>query len=179
MPKGTRDYGSWLSGRLADPTIAMNYLNAALVESQALFLKALRKVSEAHRMARVAEEAGVSRESLYRMLSASGNPTLASLNQILKAIGYRIVITHDIIGAERQPGLESLRFEADAANNKVLGAQGTIAAPASSQGAVTANLSTANANTPAFTPAWARMIPAGILPRGGGDSQRTNNYARR
>src|ERR1700674_5585500 len=52
-----------------------------------MFLVALRDVAEARQMARVAENAGVSRESLYRMLGASGNPTYRNLFGILKALG--------------------------------------------------------------------------------------------
>jgi len=37
-------------------------------------LVALRDVAEARQMARVAEEAGVAREALYRMPRRSGNP---------------------------------------------------------------------------------------------------------
>src|ERR1700694_2913605 len=52
-----------------------------------MFLVALRDVAEARQMARVAKNAGVSRESLYRMLGASGNPTYRNLLGILKALG--------------------------------------------------------------------------------------------
>ena len=87
MPKRTTDYRTTLVEDLKDPREAINYLNAALQESEEMFLMALRDVAEARQMARVAENAGVSRESLYRMLGASGNPTYRNLLGILKAIG--------------------------------------------------------------------------------------------
>ncbi|PYS12949.1 MAG: putative addiction module antidote protein, partial [Acidobacteria bacterium] len=65
MPKRSKDYVQGLVEDLKDPIEAMNYLNAALEESQEVFLLALRDVAAANRMARVAEEAGLSREALY------------------------------------------------------------------------------------------------------------------
>lgn len=43
-------------------------------------------------MSRVAKDAGVSRESLYRMLRGSGNPRYSSLTGILSALGLRLKI---------------------------------------------------------------------------------------
>ena len=87
MPKRTTDYRTTLLEDLKDPREATNYLNAALQESEEMFLMALRDVAEARQMATVAKNAGVSRESLYRMLGASGNPTYRNLLGILKALG--------------------------------------------------------------------------------------------
>jgi probable addiction module antidote protein len=92
MPKRTSSYRSWLSDKLIDPRIAANYLNAAHRDSPEAFLKALRKVAEARQVTRVAESAGVSRESLYRMTSETGNPTYTSLNGILKALGLHLKV---------------------------------------------------------------------------------------
>jgi transcriptional regulator with XRE-family HTH domain len=44
-------------------------------------------------MAKVAEEAGIAREALYRSLSEEGNPRLETLTGILKALGLRIIVT--------------------------------------------------------------------------------------
>jgi probable addiction module antidote protein len=86
MPKRTTDYHSALLEDLKDPQEAANYLTVALEESEDMFLVALRDVAEAHQMAKVAAGAGVSRESLYRMLVASGNPTSRNLFGILRAL---------------------------------------------------------------------------------------------
>jgi probable addiction module antidote protein len=43
-------------------------------------------------MARVAEAAGIARESIYRMLAGKGNPTYTSLLGILRAIGLKLAI---------------------------------------------------------------------------------------
>ena len=93
MPKRAREYRQGLLEDLADPNEAAEYLNAALEDSDEMFLVALRHVAEAHQMAKVAHGAGVSRESLYRMLSQSGNPRFSSFTGILKAIGLRVVFT--------------------------------------------------------------------------------------
>ncbi|MGJ7066520.1 hypothetical protein ABM016_14700 [Morganella morganii] len=53
------------------------------------FLMALRHVIEARGgMASVAQKAGVSRETLYRTLSAKGNPTLKTLRNVVNATGF-------------------------------------------------------------------------------------------
>ncbi len=92
MPKRTTSFRDDLLADLADPQEAAYYLNAALEDSNELFLVALRDVAEAKQMARVAEEAGVARESIYRMLAAQGNPTYVSLNGILHALGLKLAV---------------------------------------------------------------------------------------
>ena len=87
MPKRTSSYLTSLIEDLKDPAEAANYLNAALSDSEEMFLLALRDVAESRHMARVAADVGVSRESLYRMLTASGNPTYRNFCGILRALG--------------------------------------------------------------------------------------------
>ena len=92
MPKRTSDHHSWLLKQLTNPIVASNYLNAAISDSPDMFLVALRNVAEAHKMAKVADEAGVAREALYRTLSEEGNPRFDTLGAILKAVGLRISV---------------------------------------------------------------------------------------
>jgi probable addiction module antidote protein len=92
MPKRTTDFRDDLLADLADPQEAACYLNAALEDSEGMFLVALRDVAEAKQMAKVAEDAGVARESIYRMLAANGNPTYSSLLGILHAVGLKVAI---------------------------------------------------------------------------------------
>lgn len=87
MPKRTKSHDTWLYEKLTDARIAENYINAALEDSPEMFLVAMRNVAEAHRMAKVAQEAGVNRESLYRAFSKQGNPTLNTLTSVLDALG--------------------------------------------------------------------------------------------
>ncbi len=77
----------------ADPTLAAEYLNAAAEDHDPrVYLTALRTVAEAQGMAKVAKAAGVPRESLYRALSAGGNPRFSTLHAILKAAGLKMAV---------------------------------------------------------------------------------------
>jgi probable addiction module antidote protein len=71
--------------------MAAHYLNAAMDDSQESYLKALRNVAQARQMAKVARDTGVQRESLYRILSEQGNPTLETLRGIYDALGLKLV----------------------------------------------------------------------------------------
>ena len=82
----------------ADPEFASVYLEAAMDESsqpggQPALLSALRHVAEAQGMAAVAERAGMPRETLYRALSPSGNPTVKTLLAVLQAAGLRLSVS--------------------------------------------------------------------------------------
>lgn len=88
----TSSYRDSLLESLADPVEAKNYLRAVLEDYPEGFLKALRNVAQANQMSKVAEAAGVKRESLYRALSDNGNPTLETLTGILEALGLRLDI---------------------------------------------------------------------------------------
>jgi len=49
-------------------------------------------VAQSRQMAKVAKDAGVQRETLYRSLSEQGNPTLETLSSVLAALGMKISI---------------------------------------------------------------------------------------
>jgi probable addiction module antidote protein len=56
-------------------------------------LLSIRAIAEAYGgLGAVAAQAGVSRESLYRSLSAKGNPTLKTLVAVLKTLGLRLSV---------------------------------------------------------------------------------------
>jgi probable addiction module antidote protein len=100
MPKRTKAHKEFLTAALQDPREAAGYLNAALEDSAEMFLVALRNVADAHRLASVAETIGVARETLYRMLSAKGNPTYNNLTGLLSALGVRLHIEPVYAAAE-------------------------------------------------------------------------------
>jgi len=77
-----------------NPAFAAEYLKAALEDQDEprVLLFALRHLVRAHGMARVAKAAGVERESLYRALSARGNPRLSTLVAVTRAIGLRLTV---------------------------------------------------------------------------------------
>lgn len=77
-----------------DPNFAKAYLHQAFLDidedgGQEAFLMALRHIVEARGgMAAIAKKAGVSRETLYRTLSPTGNPTLKTLRHVINATGF-------------------------------------------------------------------------------------------
>ena len=82
----------------ADRELAVEYLKAAMESlddpnDRAAGLLALRTVAEAYGgLGAVAAEAGISREALYRALSAKGNPTLKTILAVLKAVGMKLSV---------------------------------------------------------------------------------------
>jgi probable addiction module antidote protein len=76
------------------PNFAAEYLKAALEESDEprVLLIALRHLAQAQGIAKVAKAAGIERESLYRALSARGNPRLSTLVAVTKAIGLKLTV---------------------------------------------------------------------------------------
>jgi len=69
------------------------YLDAWLEEAPddvAGIARALGDLARAKGMTQVARDAGLSRESLYRALSADGNPSLATVLKVIKALGLQL-----------------------------------------------------------------------------------------
>ncbi len=91
----TKDYNELLFEQLQDPEIAAEYLSAAIEEgSTNEFLLALRNVAEAHGgIGVLANITDLNRQSMYKMLSEDGNPTLSSLLSVLRAIGIGVKFT--------------------------------------------------------------------------------------
>jgi len=78
-----------------NPAFAVEYLKAALEDADEpeVLLVALRRVAEARGgVAKVAKAAGIERESLYRALSAHGNPRLSTLVAVTKAVGLKLTV---------------------------------------------------------------------------------------
>ena len=93
MNQITAKYEEGLKESLTYSDEAAAYLNAALEENdQELFLLALRDIAEARGFSQVAQDTFLNRENLYRMLSATGNPQLSSLNALLRSMGLRLAV---------------------------------------------------------------------------------------
>ena len=97
MTKGadkTESYREGLLESLKNPEEGAHYLNACLEDEDArIFLLALRDVADAHGGIRsLSRDTRLNRESLYRMLSKSGNPSLDSLAAVLNACGLRLAV---------------------------------------------------------------------------------------
>jgi probable addiction module antidote protein len=87
----TTSYKKELLKRLEDPQYSAGYLTECFEQGEAEFLLALRDVVEAHGgVGQLAKAAHLNRESLYRLLSKDGNPTLSSLNTILNTLGIQL-----------------------------------------------------------------------------------------
>jgi probable addiction module antidote protein len=90
---------------LRDPGEAAAYLTAALSDGDKdVSLLALRRVAEAHGgIGRLSGRARLNRVSLYRMLSARGNPELRSLGVLLDSFGLRLAVEVREGRARRRP----------------------------------------------------------------------------
>src|SRR4051812_26368281 len=78
---------------LRTPEEMAAYLDAWFEEAPddaAGIAKALGDIARAKGMTQVAKDAGLSRESLYRALSADGNPSFATILKVARALGVRL-----------------------------------------------------------------------------------------
>ena len=67
------------------------YLETALEDGDpTLVAAALGDIARAKGMTQIAREAGLGRESLYKALSASGNPELATVLKVISALGLQL-----------------------------------------------------------------------------------------
>lgn len=70
------------------------YLEAAIAEDDPDFLAvALGDIARARGVWRFAEEAGISRESIYRTFRPGGNPRLNTLSAATKVLGLKLTLT--------------------------------------------------------------------------------------
>jgi probable addiction module antidote protein len=69
------------------------YLEAVFEEGDpALVAAALGDVARAKGMTKIARKAGLGRESLYKALSPEGNPELATVLKVLRALGLKLKV---------------------------------------------------------------------------------------
>lgn len=70
------------------------YLEAALNEGDpALIAAAMGDIARAKGIAQIARETGLGRESLYKALSAEGNPEFATVLKVVRALGLKLHAT--------------------------------------------------------------------------------------
>jgi probable addiction module antidote protein len=78
---------------LRTPEEMAAYLEASLEEAQgdaAFIAKALGDIARAKGMSQVAEDAGLSRESLYKALSGERNPDFTTILKVIGALGLKL-----------------------------------------------------------------------------------------
>lgn len=69
------------------------YLQACMEEAgedPAFIAAALGTVARARGMAQLAKDTGLTREGLYKALSADGNPSLGTVLKVMKALGLKL-----------------------------------------------------------------------------------------
>jgi probable addiction module antidote protein len=79
--------------QLRTPEEMAAYLDAWLSEAPddiSGLTRALGDIARARGMTQVARDAGLSRESLYKALSAGGNPSFATVLKVARALGVRL-----------------------------------------------------------------------------------------
>jgi len=87
-------HDDWLVEKLQNAEFAAEYLNAASEDDDPQsYLTALRQVVEARGgIAAVADKTSLSKETLYRTLSAQGNPTIKTQMAVLNAVGLKMAV---------------------------------------------------------------------------------------
>ena len=69
------------------------YLEEAMETNDAAFVAyALGQVARARGMTEIAKDAGLSRESLYKALSADGNPEFSTVLKVIGALGFKLSV---------------------------------------------------------------------------------------
>lgn len=92
MAKGS-SFQEHLKGELLDPEFAAMYLAAALEEGDEYFLgEALAEIIKIHGVSKIASEAGIARQALYKMLSSEGNPSFKNISKLLNALGLELTV---------------------------------------------------------------------------------------
>jgi probable addiction module antidote protein len=84
-----------VSRHLRTPDEVAAYLEASIEESagDASFVaRALGDIARSRGMAALARDTGLGRESLYKALSADGNPQLSTVLKVSKALGLKITV---------------------------------------------------------------------------------------
>ncbi len=70
-----------------------NYLEAVFEDGDpALIAAALGDIARSKGMTKIARAAGVGRESLYKALSRGGNPELATVLKVMRALGLKLKV---------------------------------------------------------------------------------------
>ena len=72
----------------------MLYLDIILAENDVpLLMAALGDIARAKGMTNIARETGLGRESLYKSLSADGNPSFATVQKVMTGLGLKFNVS--------------------------------------------------------------------------------------
>ena len=110
-----KDFNATYAHKLRDKQYLDAYLGSCLEEGTAVFYVGLRKAVHARDggFTWLAAETGMGRESLYKVLSASGNPSFKTIYKVLCALGADVRIlagqceqtesVHEVEQSKREP----------------------------------------------------------------------------
>lgn len=91
MPLETTKFD--VQDHLATPEERAAYIEAAIETDDPSFIAmALGDIAKARGVTLFAEETGLSRETIYKTFREGGNPTLATLGKVTKAMGLRLSV---------------------------------------------------------------------------------------
>ncbi|MFC6197170.1 addiction module antidote protein [Ponticaulis profundi] len=91
MNRPTTDFNASDYMQTKEDVIA--YIDALLEENDpAFFMACLRDIAKSHGMTALAQEAGLSRQGLYKALSENGQPLFSTVTEILRALGFRLSV---------------------------------------------------------------------------------------
>jgi probable addiction module antidote protein len=83
-----------VSEHLDSEEVIAEYLAAALADpNPELFLLAIGNVAKARGMAKVAKDAGLGRESLYKALAPGAKPRYETVRKLMDSLGVRMTVT--------------------------------------------------------------------------------------
>jgi probable addiction module antidote protein len=78
---------------LDNDEVIAEYLSAAVEDPNPdVFLAALGDVAKARGMAKIAKDAGLGRESLYKALGTGAHPRYETVDAVLRALGVRFAV---------------------------------------------------------------------------------------
>lgn len=95
MSRGFRTHGNFMLEWLSDKENAVAYLNECLENgNREEFQDALKMIADAMGLGvrGVAEATGLSRESLFRSLSRTGNPSSETLMKVMEPLGLTLKV---------------------------------------------------------------------------------------
>ena len=93
MNQKSRSFDETLADNLKTPEEMAAYLDEALENgTKADFLLAIQDIMKLVGVSKVAKEAGVGRESVYKTFKENGNPKLDTLESLLHALGLRLSV---------------------------------------------------------------------------------------
>jgi len=79
---------------LDDEEVIAEYLTAALEDPDPeAFLLAVANVAKARGIAKVAQESGLGRESLYKALAPGAKPRYETVRKLMNALGVKLTVT--------------------------------------------------------------------------------------